>query len=309
MRRATGSAAIAIGLAAALLLTSGGYLLADWREDLKVLRIGFLSSANPAADLARLEPFRAYMEARISLPVELLPATSYAALIDAEVTGRVPYAIHSATSFATAEAMCSCVEPIAAPTAFDGSRGFHAVLLVRADSPVQTLAEAKGARLALSAGDSIAGRLVPLKAFAAEGIDPATHFSALFEALGPEAAIAALFDGRADIAVGWSSLAGDPAAGYSFGVLTRMVVEGKLSMDQVRVIWQSRLIPFGPHAVRKDLAPELKALLGEALAAMASDAPDVLDAIDSSGLGGGGFAAVSGDDYAVVEELLAPPGG
>lgn len=304
MRRATGSAAIATGLAIALLLTSGGQLLADWRTDLKVLRIGFLSSANPAGDLARLEPFRAYMEARIGLPIELVPATSYAALIDAEVTGRVPYAIHSATSFVTAEAMCSCVEPIAAPTAFDGSRGFHSVLIARADSQITTMVDAKGARLALSAGDSIAGRLVPLKALAAEGIDPATHFSALFEAPGPEAAIAALFDGRADIAVGWSSLAGDPAAGYSFGVLTRMVLDGKLSMDQVRVVWQSRLIPFGPHAVRKDAPAELKTLLGDALTAMAGDAPDVLDAVDGSGFGGGGFVAVSPGDYAVVEELV-----
>lgn len=309
MRRATCSATIATGLAIALLLTSGGRLLADWRTDLKVLRIGFLSSSNPAGDLARLEPFRAYMEARIALPVELVPATSYAALIDAEITGRVPYAIHSATSFATAEAMCSCVEPIAEPAAFDGSRGFHAILVVRADSSITTLADAKGARLALSAGDSIAGRLVPLKAFASEGIDPATHFSALFEAPGPEAAINALFDGRADVAVGWSSLAGDPATGYSFGVLTRMVVDGKLSMDQVRVVWQSQLIPFGPHAVHKDVPVELRALLGEALAAMAADAPDVLDAVDNSGLGGGGFVAVSPDDYAVIGELLAPPGG
>jgi phosphonate transport system substrate-binding protein len=305
MRRATGSAAIATGLAIALLLTSGGQLLADWRTDLKVLRIGFLSSVNPAGDLARLEPFRAYVEARIGLPVELVPATSYAALIDAEVTGRVPYAIHSATSFVTAEAMCSCVEPIAAPTAFDGSRGFHSVLIARADSQITTLADAKGARLALSAGDSIAGRLVPLKAWVAEGIDPATHFSALFEAPGPEAAIAALFDGRADIAVGWSSLAGDPATGYSFGVLTRMVLDGKLTMDQVRVVWQSGLIPFGPHAVRKDAPPELKTLLGDALAAVAGDAPDVLDAVDGSGFAGGGFVTVSPGDYAILESLVA----
>jgi phosphonate transport system substrate-binding protein len=295
-----------MGLAIALVLTSP--LLADWRADLKVLRIGFLSSSNPTHDLARLEPFRAYMEARIGLPVELVPATSYAALIDAEVTGRVPYAIHSATSFVTAEAMCSCVEPIAEPTAFDGSRGFYSVLIARADSQITTLADAKGARLALSAGDSIAGRLVPLKALAAEGIDPATHFSALFEAPGPEAAIAALFDGRADVAVGWSSLTGDPGAGYSFGVLTSMVADGKLSMDQLRVVWESRLIPFGPHAVRKDAPAELKALLGDALAAMAGDAPDVLDAVDSSGFGGGGFVAVSPGDYAVVGELLGSPG-
>ncbi len=245
----------------------------------------------------------------MSLPVELVPATSYASLIDAEVTGRVQYAIHSAASYATAAAECDCVEPLAEPTAGDGSRGFYSILVVRADSPIHDLASSDGARLAFSGADSVAGRLVPMKAFAAAGIDPATHFASLYEAPGPQEAIAALLDGRADVAVGWSSLAGDAAQGYSFGVLARMVADGRLSMDQVRVVWQSRLIPFGPHAVRKDMPGELKTLLAGALSAMAGEAPDVLAAVDRSTFGGGGFAPVTAADYAVIGELVAPSGG
>jgi phosphonate transport system substrate-binding protein len=308
MRQAARSAAAVALMLVAFLAGSGRLVAADWRDDVKVLGVGFLSSASPAADVARLEPFRAYLEARIALPVELVPATTYAALIDAETTGRVQYAIHSAVSYATAAAECTCVEPLAAPTAADGSRGFYSILLVRADSPIHDLAGTAGARLAFSAGDSIAGRLVPMKAFAVAGIDPATHFASLYEASGPEDAIAALLDGRADVAVGWSSLAGDAAGGYSFGVLTRMVADGRLSMDRVRVVWQSRLIPFGPHAVRKEMPVELKTLLANALTAMATAAPDVLDAVDRSSLGGGGFVAASAADYAVIDELIAPSG-
>ena len=172
------AAAFAAGFS--LAAAFAGVAHADWRDDLKVLRIGFLSTGAIATDIAHLEPFRAYLEARLSLPVELVPATSYAALIDAEVSARVPYAIHSATSFATAEALCKCVEALAAPAAFDGSRGFYAVLLARADGPIHSLADARGARLALTASDSVAGRLVPLKAFAAAGIDPSTYFSATY---------------------------------------------------------------------------------------------------------------------------------
>lgn len=307
MRAMTRSAA-AVGLAVALLLVGGSdRLLADWRDEMKALRVGYLSSGAPAADSTRLDPFRAYLEARIGLPVELVPATTYASLIDAEASGRVQYAIHSATSFAAANAACQCIEPLAVASAFDGSTGFYAILLVRADSPIASLADAGGARLALSGDDSVAGRLVPLKALAAEGMDANTYFSELLTAPGPEAAIEALLAGVADIAVGWSSLSGDAAAGYSFGVLTRMVIDGDLSMDAVRVIWQSRLIPFGPHAVRRDIAPELKSLLADALFAMASEAPDVLDAVDRTGWGGGGFVAVDARDYAVISELVAAP--
>ena len=62
-----------------------------------------------------------------------------------------------------------------------------------------------------------------------------------------------LFTDEADLAAGWSSLAGDAASGYSFGVFTRMVPAGALSMDRLKIVWQSPLIPFGPHVVRRDL--------------------------------------------------------
>jgi phosphonate transport system substrate-binding protein len=279
---------------------------ADWREDVKVLRIGFIASSGPAADIARLEPFRAYMESRLALPVELVPATSESSLIDAQASARVQYAIDSAAGYASAAALCRCVEPLMLPAALDGSRGFHAILLVRADNPAQTAQDTAGARLALSAADSVAGRLLPLKEFAAAGIDPATHFSALFESPGPVDAVRALLDGRADAALAWSSLAGDAATGYSFGVLTTLVADGTMSMDQVRIVWQSPLIPFGPHAVRSDMPEEEKAAIREALTALSAEAPDVLDAVDPTAYGGGGFVPAAAADYAPLAALVAP---
>ncbi len=288
-----------VTLTLALLATTAN---ADWRDDTKVLRIGVLASANPRLDLAHLEPFRAYLEQRIALPVEFVPATTMTTLVEAETSGRVSYAILSATAYAAAAQSCQCVEPLALPAALDGARGFYSVLLARADSPIKTLADTDGARLALGAADSVAGRLVPLKAFAAAGIDPATHFSALYEAPGPVDAIQALLDGRADVALAWSSLTGDAAGGYEFGPLRTMVAAGTLSMDQVRVVWQSPLIPFGPHAVRTDMPAELKTLLRDALTGMA---PDVLDVVDRSTFGGGGFVAATAADYASLTPLVA----
>jgi phosphonate transport system substrate-binding protein len=174
------------------------------------------------------------------------------------------------------------------PAAFNGARGFHSILLARADSGIRTPADAGGKTLALSAGDSIAGRLVPLKYLARDGIDMTRHFAAVVEATDPAAAIAALQAGTADLAVGWSSLTGNPATGYDFGVLTGLVQARKLSMDSVRVVWQSPLIPFGPHAVRSDLPDDLTAL----------------DAVDRSPNGGGGFTAIAASDYAVVADLI-----
>jgi phosphonate transport system substrate-binding protein len=290
-----------------LTLASPSANAADWRDDVKVLRIGVLTADAPADDLARLEPYRAYLAEKIALPVELVPATTMATLIEAETSGRVQYAILSASGFAAASEICKCVEPLVLPAAMDGSRGFHAILLARADSKYQKLEDTDGARLALGASDSVAGRLLPLQEFAAAGLDPSSHFAALYESPGPADAIAALLDGRADVALAWSSLAGDPAAGYSFGPLAAMVAAGTLSMDQVRIIWQSPLIPFGPHAVRTDMLADEKTALRDALTAMAAEAPDTLDAVDRSAYGGGGFVAASAEEYAPLMALVAPP--
>ncbi len=304
MRRRAYTAAF-VGLTLVALAATGQSLRAEWRDDHQVMRVGYLAASGAAYDQLRLEPLRAYLESRLDLPVELVPATTYAALIDAHVTDRVQYAVHTATSYVTAASACDCIEPLALPAAFDGSQGFYAVLLARSDGPIHTIADAQDSRLAVSAADSIAGRLIPLRALTLSGVDPEAFFSEIVETASPEAAIAALLDGRADLAVGWSSLAGESATGYSFGVLSQMVRTGVLSMDRVRIVWQSPLIPFGPHAVRREVPDEIKRQLSAALSAMAVEAPEAFDAVDRAGIGGGGFVAVASGDYAALEGLIA----
>jgi len=299
MRRFLAMAAAVLALVAVTAPVRAG-----WRDDVKVLRIGTVAPHGAAYDIARLEPFRAYLQDRLGLPVEIVAMAGYDALIDAQLSARVQYAILSASAFATAETLCACVEPIALPSAFDGSRGFHSVLVAHAGGAIAGLADARGKRLALTGTNSIAGRLVPLAALKAKGIDPKTYFSSVVTAPDPEQAITMLFTDEADLAAGWSSLNGDAASGYSFGVFTRMVAAGALSMNRLKIVWKSPLIPFGPHTVRKDLPDAAKARISTALMAMGKDAPDALDAVDDSSIGGGGFVPATAGDYSVIKDLV-----
>jgi phosphonate transport system substrate-binding protein len=294
-------------LSLVLPLAAASLASADWRDDVKVLRIGILAGDDAAYRIATLEPFRVYLQDRTGIPVEVVPAGSYEALIEAEASGAVQYAIYSATSYATAVARCGCVEAIAAPVAADGALGFYSILLARSGDSFGDLSDARGKRIALGGEDSVAGRLIPLHAFAAEDIDPDDFFASVVTVPGPEAGIAALLVGEVDLAAAWSSLTGTEAAGYDFGVLTKMVAEGSLAMDRVRVVWQSRLIPFGPHDVRTDIPPELKAILIRAMLGMATDDPEALDAVDRLAFGGGGFATPDPSLYALLMELVTPP--
>lgn len=268
------------------------------------IHVGFVAAGDREAAQTTLEPFRAYMQGRVGVAVELVPAPSFDALIADTIEDRVQYAILSATAFLIAEQACACVEPLALPAAYDGSIGYHAVIIARADSGIDSISDARGKRLAVADGDSIAGRLLPLAALRDEGIDPGNFFSAVSEMEGPEAAVTAVLTGQADIATAWSSLSGDPAAGYTFGVLNGMAREGKLSPGDITVIWSSSQIPFGPHTVRSDMAQDMKMRLLGALSDMPFAAPDAYEAVDRSGLGGGGFVAVSAGAYDPLRPLM-----
>jgi len=273
---------------------------ADWRQEVPVLRVGVMTGPNANYRLGQLEPFRFYLEGKLMVPVELVPLPDYPAVIDAQASKRIHYAIESAGAYAMAVAACNCVEPLAVPAREGGESGFHAVLLARADSTIRSLADAKDARLALAGKDSVAGRLLPLKALAKEGFEPAE----IVDSPDPSAAVRALLSGEADLAAAWSSLGGNRAEGYSFGTPRDLVAEGALSMDDVRVVWQSALVPFGPHVVGSGLPGELKDRLKESLLAMAVESPAAYDAVDRAG--GQGFVAVKAEAFAPVLELVKP---
>jgi phosphonate transport system substrate-binding protein len=279
---------------------------ADWREDIKVLRVGIPVGENASYRLQQAEPFRQYLQTKLGMHVELLPATSYDTMIDAAAGERIDYGIFSATAFVSADIACQCLEPVAIPSAEDGSEGYHAILVARAESPIYSLTDAKGTRLAAGSTGSVTGNVVPSAAFAADGIDPKTYFSSVIEARSPEDSLAALLLGEADVALAWSSLAGDSANGYSAGTLTKMVADGTLAMSGIRLIWQSERIPFGPHAIRRNLPGELKALVAEAVLAMPAEDPAALDAISRSG--GDGIVAATDSMFDGLRRALEATG-
>lgn len=295
---------IAVSVLALATLTS--VASAAWRDEIAALRIGILGGGDAAYRVATLEPFRVYLQDKTGLPVEIVPAATYGTLIDAQINGEIDYAIYSATAFATAVVKCDCVEAFAAPISADGSLGFYSVLVARAGDDIEGLAETRGKRVGLGPDDSVSGSLVPRHALTAEGIDPDTAFLSIVEYPAPDEAITGLLHGEVDLAAAWSSLTGREATGYSFGTFTRMVSEGELSMDRIRIVWRSSLIPFGPHAIRSNLPTELKRILSGALLSMAREDTEALDAVDRLSFGGGGFATPDASLYASTVALVTP---
>ena len=266
------------------------------------LRLGVIAGRSIAATMAALGPVADDLQGELGRPVEILPLSSYSAMIDAQVQRRIDGGFFSASAFAAADAACSCLEPLVAPQAADGTLAYHAVIVARAGGGIASLADLAGKSVAVGATDSLGTRRMQLAGLLSEGLDP-TSFGAVLEVDSAEAAVRLVAAGGADAAFAWSSLAGDLDGGYSRGTLADIVRSGAVSMRSLAVIWSSPAIGHSPFAVLRTLPEADKDRLRNYLTGLSDINPVAYDVLDP--LYGGGYAAVDPHDYAGLETLLA----
>lgn len=147
----------------------------------------------------------------------------------------------------------------------DGSQGYHSVVIVKADSPYKKLEDLKGKSFGMADPDSTSGFLMPnqafKKAFGGSVDDKYNNtFSSVTFSGGHEQDILGVLNGQFDGAVTWTSLIGDRESGYTSGAFGRLIrMDHPDLMKQIRIIWQSPLIPNGPILVSNNLPADFKA--------------------------------------------------
>ncbi|MBZ9847090.1 PhnD/SsuA/transferrin family substrate-binding protein [Mesorhizobium sp. CA14] len=273
---------------------------ADWRGDIGTFRIGIVAEpggGNTVPGLARLSD--AYANA-LGMKVEFVVARDYAALIEAQASGRVQYALYSALAYATASERCGCVEPLVAPVDADGAVGIRSILVTR-DGKVPAFATMASHRIAIAPADNVGGSLLPLAALSAEGVKIAGDSPFLARAASATAAETMLAGGEADALFGWEPAGADGQPSRSDGTVARLEAAG-IPQASLRVLWTSGLLRYGPHAVRSDLDPEAKRRLTVFLTNLKSQTPDVYDLLERAHSGGFGPAAKK--DYAMAIAIV-----
>lgn len=266
------------------------------------LRLGVLAGRDVMSTMAATEPLAEGLRQVLGRPVEILPMSSFGAMIDAQATQRIDGGFYSASAYAAAEAACSCLEPLVAPAAADGTAAYHSIVVARADSGIKAPRDLAGKVVALGRADSIGSRRMPLAGLMAEGIDPLL-FRGVREVASSEEAVRLVAAGAADAAFAWSSLAGDAADGYSRGTLADLVRRGEISMADLAVIWRSPPVAHGPFAVLKGLPEADKRSIETYLLGLESTSPAAYDKLDP--YYGGGFVAVEPGDYGGLAVLTA----
>jgi phosphonate transport system substrate-binding protein len=259
------------------------------------LRFAVLAGRSVAATLAALAPVQRELSAILERPVEILPISSYEAMIDAQDQRRIDGGFFSAAAFAFAQARCRCLDALVAPRASDGTLAYHAIIVARTGSGIGAVADLKGKTVAILAGDSLGARRMQLAGLLATGNDPAQLFGAVLTVGSAEEGVRMVAAGSADAAFAWSSLSGAPENGYSRGTLTDLVAQGEVEMSRIAVIWHSPAIAHSPFAVLQTVPEDDKSRIERFMLSLAAAHPEAYDVLNP--FYPGGYAAVDAADY------------
>lgn len=252
-----------------------------WAADApKVLNLGILGGQNATQQIGVNQCVKAFFDKALNVDTKLRNSSDYSGVIQGLLGGKVDMVLSmSPSSFASvyiADPEAVEVVGIVVDDA-DKSRGYHSVVVVKADSPYQTLSDLKGTSFGMADPDSTSGFLIPNQSFKQAfggSVDDKYNnfFSSVTFSGGHEQDVMGVLNGQFEGAVTWASMIGDHDTGYTSGAFTRMMRAGQPDlMKKIRIIWQSPLIPNGPILVSKKLPADFKEKLIAAIKKLDTD--------------------------------------
>ena len=196
------------------------------------------------------EEFMDYLAEKTGKKVRWYGAESYAAQVEAMRSGRLHVAGISTGPTVFGVNLAGYV-PIAIMGKEDGTFGYKLQLITYKDSDIKTIQDLKGRNIAHVTPSSNSGNQAPRALFTAQGIKPDEDYKVTYS-------------GKHDNSIMGVANKDYDAAPVASSVLERMVQKGVVNMDDLRVIWESRLFPTTSYGYVNNLDPALAAKVKEA---------------------------------------------
>jgi phosphonate transport system substrate-binding protein len=142
--------------------------------DVAPRRLGVVSFYNPRSMYVKYQPLVDYLTEQTGRDWELAVAASYQEAVDEVCSGRVALSYLGPFSYVRARARCEVTPLLRLRTR--GSDVFHSDILVRSDSPFESLQDLAGHRMGFGDALSTSSHLVPRDMLRAAGLEPGRDF-------------------------------------------------------------------------------------------------------------------------------------
>ena len=226
---------------------------AQWQKKYPVVKYGVIPVETQTSTTKTMDSFLKHAEKTTGVKWELYQATDYSGVMNALIAGQINLAWLSGFSYCqTFSDSKGGVEPLVAAAAIDGSMGYNAVIVVRSDSPYNTIADLKGKVVARTDPLSGSGYLIPTAAFRNMGKPVDEYFRSPLSG-GHVQSVLGVLKGTYDAAFTWTS------KGDGFGNIRQMMNQGLLKREDIRIIWTSDPLPSPPVVIRKDVPADMRA--------------------------------------------------
>jgi len=199
---------------------------------------------DPAVYEEIFSPFTKHLAECTGKRVVFYQVQSNAAEIEAMRSGRLHVGGFSTGPTAFAVNIAGAV-PFAVKGYENEFQGYNLIVVVKKDSPFQSLTDLKGKRVAHTAPSSNSGHMAPMALFPKEGLTPEQDYKILFS-------------GKHDQSVMGVNSGDYDAAAVASDVFKRMVERGQVKADNFRVIYTSAKFPTSSFAYAHDLEPKFR---------------------------------------------------
>ncbi len=202
-------------------------------------------------------PMAAYLAHRMGVTTgTFVSVVDYAGVLAALESGQVDVAYLSPLPYAIATNRMKII-PLSMPI-IKGKLTYHGIIFVRADSPIKTIADLKGRRMAFGDPTSTSGYLLPMRVLEQNGV-PITALKQSYNAGDANVVVKAVENGAADAGAAYENV---------FEVAYRGHPEKATAM---RIIGTTEEIPNGIYVGRGNLSNSDVAKLKKAFLDMNTD--------------------------------------
>lgn len=261
--------------------------------DDEIFLIGLIPEENIFRAIQKHRPLEAYLTEKLGVQVKFTILSRYGDIIERFIARDMDGAFFGIYTSALAMENLG-VEPVVRTMNPDGSTTARGYIFTRRDSGIRRLEDMRNKRAAFVDRATATGYIFAVAYLKENGIkDVDNFFSEYFFTGSHESTIFAVLDGRADIGA---------AKGR---VLERLILKDPVIRDEIHVIAQSIDLPDGTLMIRKNIDPERKRKLKDALLTLDRTTRGI-EILNTLGIER--YVDASNEDFRAVKELASKAG-